>query len=385
MEALSLMVSDDQKNVRVLSRSCLDPGQRIMVFWEFLTILKIKVVQIVGSQLNLQCRQRLVFVVISIKLELDDRWLQSTSNLSLSLSSPLRWALAIYEVKYPSSLDHTHGGYSLNLHESWQSYEFRVELYLDGKDGINLRICMLRPQVPKFGNWESEEDVPYTAYFEKAKKDQNGKMKPQIPDPSSNNESSFQSQDETEVKSGDSTKFERERPKDASRTKLETRVSREEINLIKSSDSPTRPKQTTRQSVGSDQSIDNSPMHPHQQPRVGNRASAGSSPMWDRKVSSEGINGAASSTPGRSRLKQVTRGEETVDDGPAIPKFGDWDDNDPTAGEGYTQLFNKAREDRHNGGSRSPMITTENANFYGQNRHGNDNSKGCGCFPWSRK
>ena len=62
------------------------------------------------------------------------------------------------------------------------------------------------------------------------------------------------------------------------------------------------------------------------------------------------------------------------DDGPAIPKFGDWDDTDPTAGEGYTQLFNKAREERHNGGSRSPMVTTENNNFYGQNR-GNDNTK----------
>ncbi|XP_024977913.1 RPM1-interacting protein 4-like isoform X1 [Cynara cardunculus var. scolymus] len=192
-------------------------------------------------------------------------------------------------------------------------------------------------------------------------------------------------QDETEVKSGDSTKFEPDRPKGASKTKLVTHVSREEIDLIKSSDSPTRPIRTTRQSVGSDQSIDNSPMHPHPQARVGNRGSAGSSPMWDRKVSSESSHGAASSTPGRSRLKQVTRGEETVDDGPAIPKFGDWDDNDPTAGEGYTQLFNKAREDRHNGGAKSPMITIENANFYGQNRHGNDNTKGCGCFSWSRK
>ena len=61
------------------------------------------------------------------------------------------------------------------------------------------------------------------------------------------------------------------------------------------------------------------------------------------------------------------------DDGPVIPKFGDWDDNDPTAGERYTQVFNKVREDKHaGGGGKSPMVTTENADFYGQR---NESSK----------
>ena len=30
--------------------------------------------------------------------------------------------------------------------------------------------------MPKFGNWESEENVPYTAYFEKARKGRGGKI-----------------------------------------------------------------------------------------------------------------------------------------------------------------------------------------------------------------
>lgn len=31
-----------------------------------------------------------------------------------------------------------------------------------------------RPVVPKFGNWDSEDNVPYTVYFEKARKGKNG-------------------------------------------------------------------------------------------------------------------------------------------------------------------------------------------------------------------
>ncbi|THG18217.1 hypothetical protein TEA_017161 [Camellia sinensis var. sinensis] len=33
-----------------------------------------------------------------------------------------------------------------------------------------LHISLQRPQVPKFGNWENESDVPYTLYFDKARK-----------------------------------------------------------------------------------------------------------------------------------------------------------------------------------------------------------------------
>ncbi|KAL4578448.1 hypothetical protein LXL04_014571 [Taraxacum kok-saghyz] len=233
----------------------------------------------------------------------------------------------------------------------------------------------LRSQVPKFGNWENEEDVPYTAYFEKAKEVRHAKTQPQIPDPSSKNEPPYQSQEETEIKRGDSTNSEPERPK-ASRTKEESRASHEEGDPRKSSDALSNPRRTSRQSGGSDLSFDNLPMPPHPPARSGNRATAGSS---------EGNHGPASSTPGRSRLKQVTRGDESPDDDTAIPKFGEWDEKNPSSAEGYTHIFNKAREDRHNGGGKSPMVSTDNPNFYGQNQNVNDNSKCCGCFPWSKK
>ncbi|EPS66688.1 hypothetical protein M569_08088, partial [Genlisea aurea] len=33
-----------------------------------------------------------------------------------------------------------------------------------------------RPTVPQFGKWEGEENVPYTAYFDKARKDRGGRV-----------------------------------------------------------------------------------------------------------------------------------------------------------------------------------------------------------------
>ncbi|KAK1411174.1 hypothetical protein QVD17_37720 [Tagetes erecta] len=232
----------------------------------------------------------------------------------------------------------------------------------------------VRSQVPKFGDWENQDEVPYTVYFEKAKKGRKAKLNSQISDPSLNKEPSFQSAEEAQIRYSESLKSEPERPKvhDSPGPKHETRVSREEVNLRKSSDSLPQPRRTSRQSGGSVQSFDNSPGYPRQHVRGGNKAS----------VSSESSYGAGSLTPGRTRLGQVTRNDENADDGPAIPKFGDWDDNDPTSGEGYTEVFNKARHDKHAAGGKSPMISTDSGNYYGQR---NEKSKGCGCFPWSRK
>ncbi|MFS7916500.1 putative RPM1-interacting protein 4/NOI4 [Helianthus anomalus] len=118
------------------------------------------------------------------------------------------------------------------------------------------------------------------------------------------------------------------------------------------------------------------------QPKGGPRSSNTASPMWEPKVSSQASNGAPSSTPGRSRLRQVTLGDQSPDDSTAVPVFGDWDDNDPASAEGYSTIFDKVREEKHGGGGKSPRITSDNSNFYG---HRPEAKKGCGCFPWGRK
>nr|GEZ96610.1 hypothetical protein [Tanacetum cinerariifolium] len=37
--------------------------------------------------------------------------------------------------------------------------------------------------------------------------------------------------------------------------------------------------------------------------------------------------------------------------GRPLPKFGDWDVNDPASAEGFTVIFNKARDEKKTGGN----------------------------------
>lgn len=63
------------------------------------------------------------------------------------------------------------------------------------------------------------------------------------------------------------------------------------------------------------------------------------------------------------------------DHGPAVPKFGDWDESDPAAAEGYTHIFNRVREEKQSGTGKVPAITTETSYSNGQKQYGNDNQK----------
>ena len=37
------------------------------------------------------------------------------------------------------------------------------------------------------------------------------------------------------------------------------------------------------------------------------------------------------------------------DKGAAVPRFGEWDENNPQAAENFTHIFNKVREERNTG------------------------------------
>jgi len=39
------------------------------------------------------------------------------------------------------------------------------------------------------------------------------------------------------------------------------------------------------------------------------------------------------------------------DNGRPLPKFGEWDVNDPASAEGFTVIFNKARDEKKTGGN----------------------------------
>lgn len=188
-----------------------------------------------------------------------------------------------------------------------------------------------RTHVPKFGNWENEENVPYTAYFDKARKGRTGTKMINPNDPEENPD--ILSDHSTSVDTSLANQKADGGPKPAEhgavRPAHESRRSKED-NDLKFANSPVnnhnnlgrRPsselanqrhgsagrgavsgdthRRAGRQSTGSEQSIEKSPLHRHA------RAAGRDSPSWEGKSSHEGSH----VTPARSRLKP--RGDETV-------------------------------------------------------------------------
>ena len=52
------------------------------------------------------------------------------------------------------------------------------------------------------------------------------------------------------------------------------------------------------------------------------------------------------------------------DKGRPLPKFGEWDVNDPASAEGFTVIFNKARDEKKTGGKpESPSKADPNIKY----------------------
>ncbi|GAV70719.1 AvrRpt-cleavage domain-containing protein [Cephalotus follicularis] len=255
-----------------------------------------------------------------------------------------------------------------------------------------------RSHVPRFGNWDGEENVPYTAYFDKARKGRNaGKLiNPNDPE---ENPDLFAEYGSPNGPPPSRVRAETEEPigQGAAGRTHESRKSREEVDLKQFSSSPAhrasnesnpqRPggrgvtsaegyRRPARPSAGSENSMERSPLHP--QAKISGRGGGGApSPAWEGKNSYDGSHG----TPGRSRLRP--RGDESPEKGAAVPKFGAWDENNPASADGFTHIFNKVREER-NGGGNVPGISTASPYPNVRKPTPNESSSSC-CFPWSRK
>ncbi|MED6155572.1 hypothetical protein PIB30_006439 [Stylosanthes scabra] len=171
-----------------------------------------------------------------------------------------------------------------------------------------------RSHVPKFGNWESGENVPYTAYFDKARKDRTGTKMINPNDPEENSDLSFYNSSSEQLPAA-IPRADSEHPsgKGSTRSSHELQKSKEDSDAKPFVDSPARQashvvgsadnrRRPSRQSTGSEYSIERSPLHRQA------RATGKDSPSWEGKNSYEGSHG----TPGRSRLRPANRGDETV-------------------------------------------------------------------------
>ncbi|XP_038704876.1 RPM1-interacting protein 4-like [Tripterygium wilfordii] len=258
-----------------------------------------------------------------------------------------------------------------------------------------------RSHVPKFGNWEAEGNVPYTVYFDKARK---GRTEGKVINPNDPEENPDILSDYVAAKASPS-KMNAAPEKPISQGAVgrthEHQRSKEDGDLKQFSDSPARHDHVNRRSsesapryggrgvssgetnkrptksIGSENSIEQSPLH--HQARNGRGVKA-PSPAWEGKGSYEGSHG----TPGRARTRPSPIGDESPDKSAAVPKFGDWDENNPASADGYTHIFQKVREERQTARVPGGMQTESSHDYYRRQAANNDSAKSC-CFPWGRK
>lgn len=167
-----------------------------------------------------------------------------------------------------------------------------------------------RSHVPQFGNWEGQENVPYTVYFEKARKGRKGEKMINPNDPEENpdlysdNDSQLQSSSSGGVKEPIRQPDARPEQKRNSEDKdMKPQVDSNGPNGVPSSQGN---KRSSGASIGSQNSFEHSPLHP--QAKVPARGIGAPSPVWEAKSSYGSIQG----TPGRSRTKPATRPNDSV-------------------------------------------------------------------------
>ncbi|XP_024544799.1 RPM1-interacting protein 4 [Selaginella moellendorffii] len=178
--------------------------------------------------------------------------------------------------------------------------------------------------VPRFGNWDPNDHAPYTKVFESARAGRGGRLiNPN--DPSENPEAfgAFPPPPATVAPKSphrqEQHQHQQDNPTDpARRSRTEQRIgSREDGEFKKYMESPARYRQS---------------------PAMVGRTPSSSSDS-NRRYNGSDIH--------RSPLHPQAKIPER--NAPALPKFGDWDPKDPSSGEGFTTIFNNARNERQPG------------------------------------
>ncbi|KAK9069370.1 hypothetical protein SSX86_011273 [Deinandra increscens subsp. villosa] len=180
-----------------------------------------------------------------------------------------------------------------------------------------------RPTVPKFGNW-GEDDVPYTVYFDKARKGKTGGKMINPNDPLENPEMFG-------IKTPPP-------PAPPARSYAEPVQPTPDRRVTRVDNEYPPPNENRRTSGGS------AHQRGGQGAKVATTGKGGVSPAWEGKNSYDSSHG----TPGRSKTKP-TRADDSSGRGSAVPRFGEWDENNPSSGDNYTHIFNKVREERATG------------------------------------
>lgn len=213
--------------------------------------------------------------------------------------------------------------------------------------------------VPKFGNWETEEHVPYSFYFDEARKRRNAaKINP-------NDAQQNQNTIPDNLASMKTSTFETE-------TKSRAQNGREDGDLRRPTESP-----WYHHTVNIEVAI-NSLVH-----RPGRKMTTREqNAVFDSRIGRSPISPWRNYPIGCSQPRSVTQGAETTDDTVAVPKFGDWDEAAPGSADGFTHIFNKVREERLKGmGNVAAAATPRKPHYEDLKKRKNGAFKKCFCFP----
>ncbi|KAH9649754.1 RPM1-interacting protein 4 [Citrus sinensis] len=213
--------------------------------------------------------------------------------------------------------------------------------------------------VPKFGNWETEEHVPYSLYFDEARKRRNAaKINP-------NDTHENQNTISDNLASIKTSTFETE-------TKSGAQNGREDGDLRRPTESP-----WYHHTVNIEVAI-NSLVHRPGRKMTTRQQNAG----FDSRIGRSPISPWRNYSTGCSQRRSVTQGAETTDHTAPVPEFGDWDEPDPTSADGYTYIFNQVREERLKGtGNVAAAATPGKPHYKDLKKHKNEAFKKCCCFP----
>ncbi|XP_071709197.1 RPM1-interacting protein 4-like [Rutidosis leptorrhynchoides] len=163
--------------------------------------------------------------------------------------------------------------------------------------------------IPKFGSWDAD-NVPYTAYFENARKDKGTGVMINPNDPEQNPEA-FMAYGGDDNASNDNMVF-----------------AQKHVNKQQNF----QPDHRKKSSNSRDRTSNFSPPSPSSGP---NRPRHGYNPADD--IASH-----------RSA---------------SVPMFGAWDDKDPKSGEGFTVIFQKVKEEKHIAATKFPPIPQQAAAY----------------------
>jgi RPM1-interacting protein 4 len=247
--------------------------------------------------------------------------------------------------------------------------------------------------VPKFGNWDNEGNVPYTLYFDNARKGKGVGVggKPMNPNDPVENPEAFSSSYAAPSPRRSGPEHGRAPPNIPPASpppahRHERRPSDAPANPPPMSPSPyggaspyraEPPRRAAGRAAGGysvEQSPSPSPLHPYSQSRAADYSAEGNA---------YGLVPNSVDRPNRPR--GASRGNETPTRGSAVPKFGDWDSN-PASADGYTHIFNKVREEKSTQ-AKAPAGFGKDAGARGNGPRQHDDgyvSSSRWCFGWCK-